>query len=74
MPNRGFQNWKAKNKPSGLYKAGCWEESCDYCAYQGQANHCNLRHETIRSAEKMKCRDWMHKDKGTVEFEETLSP
>lgn len=58
---------KAKDKPKGIYRAQCWDGSCDKCAYQGANNYCNLRNQTITNAHKSKCADWMNKEAGIPE-------
>lgn len=62
-----FPSNKASKRPEGIYLASSWTLSCDHCAYQGNANFCQLRKETIDDARKKKCRDWMDKSSGVEE-------
>lgn len=67
-----FRPMKAKDKPSGLYRAQSWDNSCDYCAHQQEkSNYCTLRKVHIPKAEQTKCRDWMSQDAGIPEEMQT---
>lgn len=57
-----WPNGKASAKPDGLYRAQCFETSCECCAYMGESGYCSIHKEKILNRWKMKCKDFMSEE------------